>query len=70
MSKVTHFRKGTRIIPLKYQRKMSRSEVEKMRSFKAEDANIKLVKKPNFEIKDVEDDGDIRIYTVRGIKIQ
>jgi hypothetical protein len=49
---------------------MSRSEVEKMRSFKAEDANIKLVKKPNFEIKDVEDDGDIRIYTVRGIKIQ
>ena len=61
--------KGTHLIikgvhyDLKYERKMSRGEVERMKSFMTK-GGVKLTKSPKFRISKVEDFGDIRMFSV------
>lgn len=54
---------GTRNVTLKYTRKMSPGEVERMKSFVSKDG-MKIVKTPKFKILSQVDDGTKRIFKV------
>ena len=54
---------GNKNVTLKYTRKMSRGEVERMKSFVTK-SGLKLVKTPKFKILSVTDDGTKRIFKV------
>ena len=59
----TIFKIGSKIYTLKYQRKMSESEVKKMKSFVTEKGE-KLNKTNKFKITNIEDSIDQKIYKV------
>ena len=59
----TIFKIGSKIYTLKYQRKMSESEVKKMKSFVTEKGE-KLNKTNKFKITNIEDSVDQKTYKV------
>ncbi len=59
----TIFKIGSKIYTLKYQRKMSESEVKKMKSFVTEKGE-KLNKTNKFKITNIEDSKDQKTYKV------
>ena len=59
----TIFKIGSKIYTLKYQRKMSESEVKKMKSFVTEKGE-KLNKTNKFKITNLEDSKDQKTYKV------
>ena len=59
----TRLKIGKNTVALKYNRKMSSSEIKKMKSF-VTNGGAKLMKSPNFKVLSVEDSGSVRTYRV------
>jgi hypothetical protein len=55
---------GNKNVTLKYTRKMSRGEVERMKSFVTNNG-VKLVKTPGFKILSQVDEGTKRVFKIK-----